>query len=92
MLTGGSAITDYVIERSTDGSTWVTVVDGTSTATSHTLTGLSHGDHLPVPRVGAQRGRRRSGDGAGVGDTAEGAFGAAVVGGGGGTCGWCRVW
>ena len=40
--TGGSAITDYLIEYSTDGgATWVTYADGTSTATSATLTGLT---------------------------------------------------
>jgi Fibronectin type III domain len=40
--TGGSAITDYLIEYSTDGgTTWVTYADGTSTATSATLTGLT---------------------------------------------------
>jgi Fibronectin type III domain/Bacterial Ig domain len=40
--TGGSAISDYVIQRSTDGSTWSTVADGTSTATSYTVTGLTN--------------------------------------------------
>jgi hypothetical protein len=41
---GGSAITDYVIEQSTDGgSTWSTLSDGTSTATSYTVTGLTNG-------------------------------------------------
>ena len=40
---GGSPVTDYVIERSTNGFTWVTVVDGVSTATSHTVSGLSNG-------------------------------------------------
>ncbi|MGA1592826.1 MAG: glycine-rich domain-containing protein, partial [Candidatus Nanopelagicales bacterium] len=37
---GNSAITDYVIEQSTDNSTWTTISDGTSTSTSHTVTGL----------------------------------------------------
>jgi hypothetical protein len=38
---GGSAITDYVIQSSSDnGSNWVTFNDGTSTATSATVTGL----------------------------------------------------
>ena len=42
--TGGSAITDYVIEQSTDGgTTWTTLADGTSTSTSYTVTGLTNG-------------------------------------------------
>jgi hypothetical protein len=40
----GSAITDYLIEYSTDGgATWQTYADGTSTSTSATLTGLTNG-------------------------------------------------
>ena len=39
----GSAITDYVIEYSTNGTTWTTFSDGTSTATSATVTGLTLG-------------------------------------------------
>ena len=40
----GSAITDYLIEYSLDGGvTWVTFTDGTSTATSATITGLTVG-------------------------------------------------
>ncbi len=34
------AVTDYVLERSTDGITWTTISDGTSTATSYKVTGL----------------------------------------------------
>lgn len=42
--TGGSAITDYVIEQSTDGgSTWSTVSDGTSTSTAATVSSLTNG-------------------------------------------------
>ena len=41
--TGGSAVTDYVIQRSTNGVTWTTVVDGVSTARAYTVTGLSSG-------------------------------------------------
>jgi hypothetical protein len=42
--TGGSAITDYVIQYSSNsGSTWTTFSDGTSTATSTTVTGLTNG-------------------------------------------------
>lgn len=42
---GGSAITDYVIEYSVDGSgTWTTFADGTTTATSATVTGLVAGN------------------------------------------------
>ncbi|MGA0732737.1 MAG: fibronectin type III domain-containing protein, partial [Candidatus Nanopelagicales bacterium] len=40
---GGAAITDYVIEYSTDNSTWSTFSDGTSTSTSATVTGLTNG-------------------------------------------------
>ena len=41
---GGSAITDYVIEYSSDaGSTWTTFSDGTSTLTTATVTGLTNG-------------------------------------------------
>ncbi len=39
---GGSAITDYVVEYN-DGGGWSTFVDGTSTGTSATVTGLSNG-------------------------------------------------
>jgi titin len=39
----GSAITDYVLERSTDGSPWVTVDDGTSAATTFLVAGLMIG-------------------------------------------------
>ena len=42
--TGGAAITDYAIQRSTDnGGTWTSVTDGTSTATSASVTGLTNG-------------------------------------------------
>ena len=40
---GGSTITDYLIEYSTDGSTWLTFSDGTSTSTSATVSGLTNG-------------------------------------------------
>ena len=41
---GGSAITDYVVQYSSNnGSTWITFPDGTSTATSATVTGLANG-------------------------------------------------
>ena len=41
---GGSAITDYVIQRSPNGTTgWVTISDGVSTATAYTVTGLTNG-------------------------------------------------
>ena len=40
---GGSPVTDYVIEQSTNGTTWVTVVDGVSTATSFKVSGLTNG-------------------------------------------------
>jgi uncharacterized repeat protein (TIGR02543 family) len=42
---GGSAITDYIVEYSVDGSgIWATFADGTSTATSATVTGLIAGN------------------------------------------------
>jgi Fibronectin type III domain len=40
---GGSNITDYLVQYSTDNSTWTTFADGTSTATSATVTGLTNG-------------------------------------------------
>ena len=43
-LTGGSPITDYVIEHSVLGtSTWTTFADGASTSTTATVTGLMNG-------------------------------------------------
>jgi titin len=40
----GAAITDYVIESSVDeGTTWTTVNDGVSPATSYTVSGLTNG-------------------------------------------------
>jgi hypothetical protein len=39
---GGSAITDYVVEYSTNDTTWSTFVDGTSALTSATVTGLAN--------------------------------------------------
>ena len=41
--TGGAPITDYVIQRSTNGTTWTTVADGVSTSRTYTVTGLSSG-------------------------------------------------
>ena len=40
---GGSTITDYVVEYSTDGNSWTTFNDGLSTSTSTTITGLTNG-------------------------------------------------
>lgn len=40
---GGAPITDYVIQRSTDGLVWDDVDDGVSTATARTITGLVNG-------------------------------------------------
>ena len=39
----GSAITDYIIQYSTDDSNWSTFADGTSTGTTATVTGLTNG-------------------------------------------------
>jgi hypothetical protein len=41
--TGGSGISDYVIQYSTDGISWTTYSDGTSTNNSVTITGLPYG-------------------------------------------------
>lgn len=38
---GGASISDYLIQYSTDNSTWTTFADGTSTTTSATVTGLT---------------------------------------------------
>ena len=44
MADGGSALTDYVVQRSPDGTTgWSTIADGVTTATSYTATGLVNG-------------------------------------------------
>jgi len=41
--TGGAAITDYVVQYSSNaGSSWTTFADGTSTAASATITGLTN--------------------------------------------------
>lgn len=41
---GGSAITDYLVQYSSNsGSTWTTFADGTSATTSATVTGLTNG-------------------------------------------------
>ncbi|NBX91633.1 MAG: BspA family leucine-rich repeat surface protein, partial [Proteobacteria bacterium] len=40
---GGSAITDYVVQYSANGSTWTSFSDGTSSLTSATVTGLTPG-------------------------------------------------
>ena len=42
---GGSVITDYVVQRSANGSSgWTTVTDGVSSATTVTVTGLTNGN------------------------------------------------
>ena len=40
---GGSAVTDYVIQRMSDGVHWTTVNDGVSTATTYLVGGLTNG-------------------------------------------------
>jgi streptogramin lyase/alpha-tubulin suppressor-like RCC1 family protein len=40
---GGSSITDYKIEHSTNGASWTVFNDGESTSTSETVTGLTRG-------------------------------------------------
>jgi hypothetical protein len=39
---GGAAISDYLVEYSTDGHSWTTFADGTSALTSATVTGLTN--------------------------------------------------
>jgi Fibronectin type III domain len=39
---GTLPVTDYVIQRSTDATSWVTLNDGVSTATTYTATGLTN--------------------------------------------------
>lgn len=41
--TGGVSLTDYIVQYSTDQSSWTTFADGTSTATTATVTGLTGG-------------------------------------------------
>ena len=40
---GGSSITDYIVQYSTDGNTWDTFDDGVSTSTTATVTDLTNG-------------------------------------------------
>jgi hypothetical protein len=42
-VTGGSPITDYVIQRSANGTTWTTVADGVSISRTSRVTGLTSG-------------------------------------------------
>src|SRR5262245_30419702 len=39
---GTLAVSDYVIQHSLNGTTWTTIADGVSTATSYTATGLTN--------------------------------------------------
>jgi titin len=47
--TGGSPITDYLIQRSPNGLTWTTVNDGVSVARTGTITGLANGTSYRIP-------------------------------------------
>jgi len=49
---GGSTITDFIVEYSTDGNSWTTFNDGLSISTSTTITGLTNGTSYYV-RVSA---------------------------------------
>ena len=41
---GGSAVTDYIVQRSPNGTTgWVTISDGVNTNTAYTVAGLVNG-------------------------------------------------
>jgi hypothetical protein len=43
-INGGAVITDYIIQRSPNGTTrWLTVNDGVRTTTTHVVTGLTNG-------------------------------------------------
>jgi titin len=53
LSTGGSPITDYVIQRSLDGTNWTTISDGVNTTTAFTVTGLTGGTRY-VFRVAAK--------------------------------------
>jgi subtilisin family serine protease len=53
--THGSAVTDYVIQRSTNGSPWRMVRDGVSTARMRTVSRLTNGTHYRF-RVAAKNG------------------------------------
>ena len=50
---GGAAITDYVVEYSTNGLTWTVFADGTSASTGAVITGLANGVKYRV-RVAAK--------------------------------------
>jgi hypothetical protein len=52
---GSGAITDYAIQRSTDGVTWTNVTKSVSTALSYTVTGLTNdvGQYFQVAAVNA---------------------------------------
>lgn len=52
---GGSAISDYIVQYSTDNSNWTTFSDGVSSSTGTTVTGLTNGT-LYYFRVGAING------------------------------------
>ena len=55
---GGSAITDYIIQRSPNGSSsWVTINDGVRSTTGYTVTGLANGTRYYF-RVFAKNGPR----------------------------------
>ena len=49
---GGSAISDYIVQYSVDGSSWLTFSDGVSSVASATVTGLARGTNY-VFRVAA---------------------------------------
>ena len=59
---GGSAVTDYVVQRSPNGTTgWATISDGVNTNTTYTVTGLANGTRYyfrvspTTPRATARR-------------------------------------
>ena len=55
---GGAAVTDYVIQRSVSGGSWVTITDGVRTTTTYTVTGLTQRDPLLLPGVRHERRRQ----------------------------------
>ena len=60
---GGSAITDYIIQRSPNGSTgWVTINDGVSTTTTYTVDRSDQRHPLLLPGLRQQRRRTEPGE------------------------------
>ena len=85
---GGAAVSDYRIERSTDGATWTAVADGVSTATTFTVSGLTNGTNAQVPGRARQHRGHRTVEQHGPGHTRVDAGRSRRVGRGDGTSRW----